>query len=53
MTPSEERPETILLPVTMREPLTTTVELEMIAEKVTMEGGSCWQDTRVTLTRTT
>merc|ERR1739848_558573 len=41
MIPSEERPETILLPVTMREPLTTTVELEMIAEKATTVAESC------------
>jgi len=48
------RPETILVPVTMREPVTMTAELEMMAEKVTMEGGSCWQATRVTrMVRTT
>merc|ERR1711985_79299 len=48
----ERRPET-LLPVTMREPLTTTAELEMIPEKVTMEGGSCWISLRIFLEQLT
>jgi len=37
----------------MREPLTTTVELEMIPEKVTMEGGSCWISLRIFLEQLT
>merc|ERR1711904_106581 len=48
----ERRPE-MLLPVTMREPLTTTAELEMIPEKVTMEGGSCWISLRIFLEQLT
>merc|ERR1712182_91457 len=50
---SEGKEAETLLPVTMREPLTTTAELEMIPEKVTMEGGSCWISLRIFLEQLT